>query len=185
MSKEKLIVLDRNTSYRVRTHPRAKHVRITIRPGGDVVVTKPRRVPLWAVRRFVAAKRDWIARGRARRQATPVPELLEQSREHYLAHREAARRLLATRADYWATRLGHRYRRLSVRRVTSRWGSCSRGGTLSFNYKLLFLPERLVDYVVVHELCHLRELNHSSRFWALVRGALPDYESLRSELRNL
>ncbi|MEX1113495.1 MAG: YgjP-like metallopeptidase domain-containing protein, partial [Patescibacteria group bacterium] len=165
MPKETLIALDRTTSYRVRTHPRAKHVRITIQPGGDVVVTKPRRVTLWAVRRFVKAKRGWITTARARRQESPVPEILEPSREHYLAHRKAARDLLTTRADHWAAHLGYRYRRLSVRRVTSRWGSCSRGGGLSFNYKLLFLPARLVDYVVVHELCHLRELNHSPRFW--------------------
>lgn len=149
------------------------------------MVTKPRRVPLWAVRRFVTAKQGWIATARARRQTSPIPEVLERSHEHYLAHREAARALLTERADHWAARLGCRYRRLSVRRVASRWGSCSHGGNLSFNYKLLFLPERLVDYVVVHELCHLRELNHSPRFWALVGEALPDYERLRTELWKL
>jgi hypothetical protein len=110
--------------------------------------------------------------------------LLERSRDHYLAHREDARALLTSRTDHWSRELGYTYRRLFVRRVVSRWGSCSRNGNLSFNYKLLFLPERLVDYVVVHELCHLRELNHSPRFWALVREALPTYESLRSELRK-
>ena len=76
------------------------------------------------------------------------------------------------------------YRRVSIKDQKTCWGSCSRKGNLNFNYKLLFLPEHLQDYVIVHELAHLVELSHSRRFWAVVAGVLPDWRVRRRELRG-
>ena len=74
---------------------------------------------------------------------------------------------------------------ISVRNQSSRWGSCSRRGTLSFNYRLLFLPPHLADYVIVHDLCHQHEMNHSKRFWEIVAQAIHDYLERRKQLRKL
>jgi len=74
---------------------------------------------------------------------------------------------------------------VKIRDQSSRWGSCSWKGNLNFSYKLVLLPEHLADYVVVHELCHLREMNHSPRFWALVSQTVPDYRAKRRELKKL
>jgi hypothetical protein len=76
------------------------------------------------------------------------------------------------------------FKRVSIRNTKSRWGSCSEHGNLNFSYKLLFLPEPLADYIVVHELCHLQELNHSPRFWQLVAQTFPDYKERRKVLRT-
>lgn len=80
---------------------------------------------------------------------------------------------------------GFSYRAITIRNQRTCWGSCSRKKTLSFNYKLIFLPARVQEYVVVHELCHLREMNHSPKFWTLVSQIIPDYTERRRELRRL
>ncbi len=75
------------------------------------------------------------------------------------------------------------FNRVCVKNHKSRWGSCSKKGNLNFNYKIIHLPVELAEYIVVHELCHLKELNHSSRFWALVVKAVPDYKARRRKLK--
>jgi len=78
---------------------------------------------------------------------------------------------------------GFRYNRATIRSQKTRWGSCSAGGTLSFNYRLIRYREKVVDYVIIHELCHLKEMNHSKRFWKLVEEFCPGYKNLKRELR--
>jgi predicted metal-dependent hydrolase len=89
--------------------------------------------------------------------------------------REEARRVLTTRARALAADLGVSYKRLTIRDGRSRWGSCSSAGGLNFSWRLILAPPAVLDYVVVHELAHLRELNHSPRFWAIVAAHCPDY----------
>jgi predicted metal-dependent hydrolase len=74
--------------------------------------------------------------------------------------------------------------KLRISSARTRWGSCSRQGTLSFTWRLVMAPEEVIDYVVVHELCHLRHLNHSKAFWGLVEGILPDYKVRRAWLKR-
>lgn len=74
--------------------------------------------------------------------------------------------------------------RISIRDTKTRWGSCSKRGNLNFNYKILFLPAHLADYIVVHELCHLQEFNHSQNFWALVAKIFPNHKAMRAELKK-
>jgi predicted metal-dependent hydrolase len=80
---------------------------------------------------------------------------------------------------------GFKYNKIAIKAQKTRWGSCSRRGNLNFNYRIALLPERLADYIIVHELCHLKEMNHSKRFWNLVARAFPDYQKLRHELKNI
>jgi len=111
--------------------------------------------------------------------------LLSRRRTHYLHHREEARRLVKERLSHWNEHYKHPLRKIFIKQHRSRWGSCSERGNLNFNYKIIFLPPVLQDYIVVHELCHLREFNHSPAFWALVAQTLPDYLARRRALRAL
>ena len=100
-------------------------------------------------------------------------------------YRAEAAAHFARRVEHYAPRLGVRPSKVTIRGQHSRWGSCSAKGTVSLNWRLMLAPGELADYVVVHELCHLRHLDHSPRFWAMVGGVIPDYRRRRRRLNAL
>jgi len=104
---------------------------------------------------------------------------------HYHTHREQARALVHERLAYWNAHYGCSYGRVAIRDQRTRWGSCSSKQNLNFNYRIVFLPQHLADYIIVHELCHLLELNHGPQFWSHVARTMPAYEAHILELRAL
>lgn len=94
-----------------------------------------------------------------------------------------AKEIIPRRAACFAARMGVSYGRITIREQKTRWGSCSQKGNLNFNWKLVLMPPEILDYVVVHELAHRKEMNHSPRFWAVVEKELPDYRKRREELK--
>lgn len=180
--------------YEIRESARAKRLGLTVHPDGRVVVTKPLKAPLGRVERFVTEHGEWIRaaqetfRRRTERQKKSgiVQVVLPRPRKGskaYTEAREAARRLVTERLAHFNQTYGFRYGSISIRDQKTRWGSCSAVGNLSFNYRLVFLPSALQDYVVVHELAHVKEHNHSPKFWAQVARAVPDHALLRKKLR--
>ncbi|MBO5283494.1 MAG: M48 family metallopeptidase [Lachnospiraceae bacterium] len=99
-------------------------------------------------------------------------------------YRQAARDYFTKRCAYYRPFTGGSYTRITIRDQKTRWGSCSSTGTLSFNYRLMFAPPRVLDYVVVHELCHLTHMNHSRDFWDLVASVMPDYKQYKVWLKE-
>jgi len=99
-------------------------------------------------------------------------------------YRTAARARFESRAEYYQKFTGGYYSSITVRDQKTRWGSCSSRGTLSFNYRLIFAPPEVLDYVVVHELCHLTHMNHSKDFWNMVARIMPDYKAHKQWLRD-
>ena len=116
---------------------------------------------------------------RRRRHRTPAP-----GQTLYKLHKETARVCVERKLAEWNELFGFRYGRVAIRNSKTRWGSCSRAGNLNFNYKVIFLPEKLFDYVIVHELAHLAEFNHSPAFWQTVARAIPDWHARRNALRK-
>lgn len=109
--------------------------------------------------------------------------LLRRNKKQYHKHKTTARQLVHARLGFYNTFYQVPLRKVFIKNHKSRWGSCSQVGNLNFNYKLLFLPTELQDYIVVHELCHLIEFNHSPKFWAHVARTIPDYRRYRKALR--
>src|SRR5690242_13710613 len=99
-----------------------------------------------------------------------------------MKHKEAARALVRARLDYFNRHYGFVWGRIAIKNHKSRWGSCSRKGNLNFSYRIVYLPPEVADYIVIHELCHLGEFNHSPAFWALVAQTCPDHRALRARL---
>jgi predicted metal-dependent hydrolase len=102
-----------------------------------------------------------------------------------MAKKDQALALVQERINYYSSIYNFPYGKISIRNQKTRWGSCSRKGDLSFNYKIIYLPKNLADYIIVHELCHLKEFNHSRKFWNLVALAFPDYKKLRAQISKM
>jgi predicted metal-dependent hydrolase len=123
-------------------------------------------------------RRKFPVRRRRKRSRT------QKERAHYELHKETARTIVHERIAYWCTVLPVTPNRIAIKDQSTRWGSCSTKGNLNFNYRLALIPIELVDYVVVHELCHLIEFNHSPRFWERVAEHLPDYALRKATLHE-
>jgi predicted metal-dependent hydrolase len=119
----------------------------------------------------------WISRRRKKR-ATSVTK-------HYVTHKESAREVIHARLHHWNQFYGMEFNRVAIRNQRRCWGSCTSLKNLNFSYKILFLPAHLQDYIIVHELCHLQELNHGKNFWLLVAQQVPDYKVHIQELRSI
>ena len=105
------------------------------------------------------------------------------SKRHYLQNKLKAKEIILESLDFFAALYGVKYKRVSIRNQRTRWGSCSKKKNLNFNFKIALLPTELQDYIIVHELCHLKEFNHSSKFWNLVSRTIPNYREIINDLK--
>ncbi len=133
--------------------------------------------------RFIQQKQFWIYK-QAKREMSNAKNRTERSEKEIQELREKARKILTIKSHQYATWIGVSFERIRIGDQRTRWGSCSSKGTISYNWKLILMPEEIMDYVVVHELCHLLEMNHSPRFWQLVADVLPDYAMRRTWLKQ-
>jgi predicted metal-dependent hydrolase len=164
----------------VRESPRARLLRTVWRPGEPAELVVPVGTSDRAIDEALRAHAPWLAR-QLEAECVRVldPPLLTEHEGRRLA-RDLVRETVAKEA----LRIGVRCRRISIRDTSSRWGSCSSKGALSFSWRLALAPRRILDYVVVHELCHLVHLDHSRRFWSLVERVRPDFREQRDWLSD-
>ena len=178
---------NRQLDYQVRVHRRAKRLKLVVLADGTVRVTIPPFVGLQQAREFFDRHRQYVSERLAQRQqfSRQQPDLWAHDRRHYLKHRQAAGRLAARQVRRWADFYSLSHNRITIKNNRSNWGSCSGRGNLNFHYKILFLPPDLQDYLVVHEVCHLKYLDHSPAYWRLVAKAVPEYRDRRRRLADL
>ena len=151
-----------------------------------VTVRAPLRTPDAEIRRFLEAHRAWLEKhilmARAAEQAKAGIRKL--TKEELADLKKRAKRTIPERAAYWAPIIGVKYNRIAIRCQKTRWGSCSAQGNLNFNCLLMLTPPGVLDSIVVHELCHLKHMNHSKRFYAEVTKALPEYREHQKWLKE-
>lgn len=183
-----------------------KTIAIIIRRDGTVEVRAPFRTSKAAIETFLMEKIGWIQRhltplsgmsgsqfsgktgnngsengsGMEKEHGEP---LIAFTPEELMMFAQKAKKVIPERAAWYAAQMGVTYHRITIRAQKTRWGSCSTKGNLNFNCLLVLVPSRVLDYVVVHELCHLLEMNHSPQFWAAVARVMPDYREQRQWLR--
>jgi predicted metal-dependent hydrolase len=159
-------------------HRRARRYLLRVEHDGRLRVTIPRGGSRREADAFVGRHLDWVARERARLTTTSTVSFEERYRNRQQARAELPARLLEL-----AARHGLTVTRVSVRNQRTRWGSCGRDGHISLNWRLVLMPADVRDYVLVHELMHLRRLDHSRAYWRLVAAACPRYREARQWLR--
>ena len=159
-----------------------KTVSLQLMPDGSLTVRAPMRMPESEIRKFVESKAGWIESHRAKLTARPAQPKLSSEELRTLA--DQAMKDIPARVAHYAPLVGVTCGRITIRNQRSRWGSCSSQGNLNFNCLLMLCPPEVIDYVVVHELCHRKEMNHSPRFWAEVARVLPDYKQRQQWLKD-
>lgn len=164
-----------------------KTLAIQVSASGQVTVRAPRTMSDTTIENFLTQKESWILKHLSHAASEPVPSpgenrpLSDFRRSYYM---ESARKILKRKTAVYAKKMGVTYGRITIREQKTRWGSCSSKGNLNFNWKLILLAPELLDYVVVHELAHRREMNHSKNFWKIVEAELPDYRERRRRLKE-
>lgn len=163
-----------------------KTIALEVTKNGNIIVRAPWYANRWDIERFVASKKDWLQQAldkleKARSEEVPHEEVDEKMLQELV---KQAKKLIPPRVEYFAAMIGVEYGRIAIRNQKTRWGSCSSKGNLNFNCLLMLVPEDVRDYVIVHELCHLIELNHSPAFWAQVAKYIPDYKEKRKWLKE-
>ena len=151
-----------------------KTLSITVKEG-RVIVRSPRGLARSRIDSFIDKNREWIAK-RIKITKNQVDPIAEMTPEQIKELRETARAYLTAKTKEYANIMGLKYGRITITGAKTRFGSCSSKGNISYSYRLMLYPEEAIDYVVVHELAHLVEMNHSQRFYAIIKNILPDYK---------
>ena len=157
-----------------------KTISIQLSPDGEVVVRAPYRMPKREIDRFVESKRGWVVK-HLRNVEPEVPRMTQAEFEELVRQ---ALEVIPRVAARFAPVVGVTYGHITIRNQRTRWGSCSSQGNLNFNCLLLRAPQEVLEYVVVHELCHRKEMNHSPKFWAEVERVLPNYRESKRWLKE-
>lgn len=168
--------------------PRLRRIRIVVDHTGAVCVQVPTRLPFRDAQRFIAKEQHWIRTTvekmhlRMKREKRYLH--LTRSRDEYLALRSDAEVCVRTHISALSIPYAHRIACIRIGNQKTRWGSCSRRGSLRFNYHIVHLPAGVQRYLVAHEIAHLLHMNHSKDFWREVARLMPTYKEERSSLRG-
>jgi predicted metal-dependent hydrolase len=207
----KLTFKNRQIEYKIRISNKARRVSINIK-NGFIILVVPSDFPVKKAEEFIRSKGDWILkhvdsarpkieglvyRGREMEpeyddntvtfvvkkngKKIKIDDKLKFFFENWMY--SVAQDYIPYRTYELADKYNFNFNKISVKQVRSRWGSCSSNGNLAFNYKLMQFENEVIDYVIVHELCHTKEMNHSPRFWKLVEDIIPNYKELKNSLK--
>ena len=166
-----------------------KTLAIEIRPDMRLVVRAPEKIPQNEIIKFVEEKQNWIKKHLVQ-MYFKAEENKKQKKEPALTNADIeklcqkALSVIPDKVKYYAEIMGVTYGRITIRNQKTRWGSCSSKGNLNFNCLLMLMPDKVLDYVVVHELCHLKQMNHSKKFWKEVERYMPDYPNYKKWLNE-
>ncbi len=177
-------LLGTDINYTVRVHPRARRTKLTLYPDGSIVATIPKNASEKAALRLIKEKQSWILKhilNKSRDSKHLLPKILK-SEAPYL--KQQAKIYINHRLRHFNTYYGFSYNRFFVKDMKSQWGSCSYKKNLNYNFRLILLSEELADTVIAHELCHLKEMNHSKKFWGLVGETINDCRKKEREVHQ-
>lgn len=177
----------KSIAYTIRKSSRSKNLRLTIDQESHIRVSAPLRATIHDIEFFLDNNKKWII-DRLQNLSRQFPrnaDIVNTSLSHYRLHKKDAEMFIIPRVRELAMQYGFSPKLITIKKLKTKWGSCSSTGNLIFNYKVFFLPQELQEYIFFHELCHLKEMNHSATFWSLVAMHIPDYKECRKQLRTM
>jgi len=169
--------------FSIKKNRRARQIRILIHKNGRIAVSAPRFISKKFIIKFLIEKQEWILDTLSKCRPEDRQKIIDASL-NFKKNKKDAAQLVRQALKNFCEEYKLCPKKIFIRNQSTRWGSCSTRGNLSFNFRLIYLPENLLNYLVVHELCHLKEMNHSHRFWSLVAQAIPDYKKRKTALRE-
>jgi predicted metal-dependent hydrolase len=176
-------IAGKSLHYIIKKNKRSRSISIRLR-GNEIVVSQPYFLPYRAGQFFMQRNTAWIEKQFRNQIKKGGITQLKGDRGEYLQNKTQARKLITQRLAYFNQFYNFKYGRISIRNNSSRWGSCNRHGDLNFHYKLALIDPKVADYVIVHELCHVKHLNHSKKFWEEIAKTIPDYKARRTSLNK-
>lgn len=172
----------RKVPYTLKVSKRAKRLRLAVYCDGGFVVTAPAHLQLSIVEKFIIKKSQWVLDKLDYFNGFSNSFKVKNTKAGYLKYKNEAQALAEKRIAKFNKIYKFKFNKINIKNQKTRWGSCSKRGNLNFNYKIVHLPQHLADYIIVHEICHLGEFNHSKKFWNLVAKTFPDHQEIKSEL---
>lgn len=182
-SQKEIIISGEVVTYTHRIHRMSRSLRLVIHRDGRIIVVTPKWVSDVVIAEFISKKFLWIKEKIDYFNNNTQKEIVKHTEEEIQAYKQVASKIVQERLSYFNAYYNFVYKNVTIKNVITRWGSCSSKGNLNFNYKIALLPPELSDYIVVHELCHLQEMNHGKNFWNLVEKQIPNHKELRKRLR--
>lgn len=183
MINKSILLYNRKINYTLRKSRRATRMRLAVYNDGRIIVTLPNRFPETKAEKYVIAKSKWITDKISFFKRLSLSKTFKLKKGDFEKNKQKSLKIIQKRIKHFNQKNIYKFNQLKIKNQKTRWGSCSRNKNLNFNYKVALLPDDLRDYVIVHELCHLKELNHSRKFWNLVQQTLPNYKELISSLK--
>lgn len=188
MLKKVIEINGRKIPYSLKLSGRSRHIKLTVCFNGELIATVPKNFNENFISGFISKKSGWILdkidffEKMAKSAARGDKIIIKGGRRDYLKNKEKARIFIENKISRLNKIYNFEIKRISVKNQKTCWGSCSKKGNLNFNYKIIFLPENFADYIVAHEICHLKEFNHSKNFWNLVKISIPNCLEIKKEL---
>lgn len=182
--KKQIALNKRKVDYTLRLSKRARRMRLAIYRDGAFVVTAPWSINQNIIEQFIIKKSQWVLDKLDYFKKFSGYSLVKSNGKDFSQNKKAALALAKERIEHFNNIYEFKFNKVNIKNQKTRWGSCSSLGNLNFNYKIALLSQQLSDYIIVHELCHLGEFNHSPKFWNLVAKSIPDYFEIKNELKR-
>ena len=175
----------KKVAYTLKVSNRARRMRLAIYCDGAFVVTVPQNMNQGLVEQFIIKKSQWVLDKLEYFKSFSGTLFIKSTKKDFADHKEEALALAERRVEHFNKIYKFRFNKINIKNQKTRWGSCSRKGNLNFNYKIALLPQRMADYIIVHELCHLAHADHGPAFYRILQRLLPDWQARKARLERL
>lgn len=180
-----VIIDNQKIDYTFKRLCRSRTLRISIRRDGKVSVTAPFFVSSKQGEKFLIQNGNWVKEKLKQHKENSAKSIFPSGNKDFLINKSRALHLVRDKIAKLNAIYGFKYAKVSIKKMSTRWGSCSKQGNLNFNYKMIYLSDDLAEYIVAHELCHLSQMNHGRNFWKLVAHTISNWQILRRQLKNI